>query len=252
MSVRLTDKSPRIALVTGGAGGIGRAVCQKIAAQGMRVLVVDVRAEEAAEVAASLGERGWAATGIACDVTNPEAVVELRDGVLKRDGTPSVLVNLAGTIKNDVIAKIQDEDLDATIATHVKGTLAVMRAFIPSMKARKYGRIVNTSSIAARGAIGGGSYGAAKGAIEALSRSAALELARHGITVNCVAPGLIETGLYLTTPQEFREKALGRIPMNRLGTPEDVAACFAFLASEGARYVTGQTLIVCGGLSIGF
>lgn len=248
----MSNGSPEVAVVIGGAGGIGRAVCEALGTEGMHVVVVDLSQDRADEVAAGLAQRSMAATGTACDVTLPDAVVELRKIVLERFGTPSVLVNLAGTVRNDVVAKIQDDDFDATIASHVKSTLAVMRAFIPSMKERKYGRIVNTSSIAARGSIGGGSYGAAKGAIEALSRSAALELARHNITVNCIAPGLIATGLYLTTPKEFREKSLERVPMNRLGTPEDVAACFAFLASERARYVTGQTLTVCGGLSIGY
>jgi 3-oxoacyl-[acyl-carrier protein] reductase len=127
-----------------------------------------------------------------------------------------------------------------------------MRAAIPLMRANGYGRIVNTSSIAVRGTVAGGSYGAAKGAIEGLTRSAALELAPHGITVNCVSPGLVDAGIFLSTPVEYREQLVERVPMRRLGTPEDVAGCIAFLASDAASYVTGQTLTVCGGLTLGF
>jgi 3-oxoacyl-[acyl-carrier protein] reductase len=120
------------------------------------------------------------------------------------------------------------------------------------MRAHGYGRIVNTSSIAFRGTVAGGSYGAAKGAIEGLTHSAAIELAPHGITVNCVAPGLVDAGIFLSTPEEYRQELIERVPMQRLGTPADIAACVAFLASEEAGYITGQTLTVCGGLSLGF
>jgi 3-oxoacyl-[acyl-carrier protein] reductase len=127
-----------------------------------------------------------------------------------------------------------------------------MRAAAPVMRANGYGRIVNTSSIAVRGTVAGGSYGAAKGAIEGLTHSVALELAPHGITANCVAPGLIDAGIFLSTPEEYRQELTDRVPMRRLGTAADVAACVAFLASEEAGYVTGQTLTVCGGLTLGF
>jgi 3-oxoacyl-[acyl-carrier protein] reductase len=125
-----------------------------------------------------------------------------------------------------------------------------MRAIAPGMKRNGYGRIVNTSSVAAVGSPAGISYASAKGGIEGMSRSAAIELARHGITVNCIAPGLVDAGMFLETPDSFRSHLIERIPMGRFAEPGEIASCVAFLASPGCSYVTGQTLLACGGLSI--
>jgi 3-oxoacyl-[acyl-carrier protein] reductase len=243
----IDDDLVRVALVTGAAGGLGPACCRALAARGMYVLATDLDAAAAVRVAASLDAPG-SARGAALDVTDENAVGVLIGGLDRLD----VLVNLAGVIRRAPLARITSEDFRLTMATHAEGTLATMRAAIPLMRANGYGRIVNTSSIAVRGTVAGGSYGAAKGAIEGLTRSAALELAPHGITVNCVSPGLVDAGIFLSTPVEYREQLVERVPMRRLGTPEDVAGCIAFLASDAASYVTGQTLTVCGGLTLGF
>jgi 3-oxoacyl-[acyl-carrier protein] reductase len=234
----------RVALVTGASGGLGPACCSALATRGMQVLVADLDADGAARVAATLD----GARGVSLDVTDEQAVAALIGSLDRLD----VVVNLAGVIRRAPLTRITTDDFRLTMATHAEGTLSTMREAAPLMRANGYGRIVNASSIAIRGSVAGGSYGAAKGAIEGLTASAAIELAPHGITVNCVSPGLVDAGIFLSTPAQYRQELIERVPMRRLGTPEDVAACVAFLASEEAGYITGQTLTVCGGLSLGF
>lgn len=241
-----------IAFVTGSVGGLGQACCAALAAAGLHVVAADLDDAGARQVAADLSQYGTTASGIGVDVRDAVAVQAAIESVLEEHGRIDVLVNLAGTLRNQVLARIEDDDFDLVIDTHLKGTLHTMRATVPAMRANGYGRIVNMSSIAARGSIAGSAYGAAKGAIEALTRSAAMEVARHGITANCVAPGLINAGMFLTTDPEYQGAISSRIPMGRLGKAEDVATCVKFLASAESGYVTGQTLTVCGGLSLGF
>lgn len=242
---------PRIAVVMGGAGGIGHATCKALAVAGRHVIVVDLSIERSEAVAKDIRSKGLSADAEACDATDGSAVEALRGRIEARHGTADILVNLAGVVRNDILVKVKDEDFALTMATHVNGTLNAMRSFLPGMRKRGYGHVVNTSSTAARGTFGGASYASAKGAIEALSRTAAFEMAKSGVTVNCVAPGLIKTGIFLTVPNEYQQQAIGHVPMGRAGEAEEVAACIRFLASEDASYVTGQTLYVCGGLTIG-
>jgi 3-oxoacyl-[acyl-carrier protein] reductase len=185
-------------------------------------------------------------------VTRAAEVEALVGSLLEAHGRLDVLVNLAGVIRNELLVKVKDESFALVMATHVHGTLNTMRAALPPMRERQYGRIVNMSSVAARGSIAGGAYAAAKGAIEGLTRSAAMESARAGVTINCVAPGLISAGMFLTVPEDYQRERAARIPVGRAGTAEEVASCVAFLASAEASYVTGQTLPICGGLSLGF
>ena len=246
------NSQARVALVTGGGGGLGAATCRVLASKGFFVIVCDADGPRSDECAAGLLREGLRGRAVELDVTDPSAVTRLADSVADEFGRIDTWVNMAGVVRNALVTKISDQDFGLTMSTHVQGTLNCMRAVAPRMRSAGYGRIVNTSSVAVMGSVGGGSYAAAKGAIEALSRTAALEWANHGITVNCVAPGLIGAGMFLTVPQEFQHSGIERTPMKRAGTAEEVAECIAFFASPQASFVTGQTLFVCGGLSIGF
>jgi len=239
------------ALVTGAAGGLGRAVCEALVARGAAVVATDADGERAAAMAEELTTADALVTPVALDVTSREAVEAVVAEAIERHGRLDVVVNLAGIVRNQVLVKIDDADFALVMATHVNGTLNTMRAALPHMRERQYGRIVNTSSLAVRGTIAGSAYGAAKGAIEGITRSAALEAAKHGVTINCIAPGLVDTGLFRSVPEDYQAEQEARIPMGRAADPAEVASCVAFLAAPETSYVTGQTLVICGGLSLG-
>ena len=248
----LDSDEGRVALVVGGAGGLGPACCRALANRGMAVIVADLDAQGANETAAQLRAEGANAQSAPIDVTDRANVESFVDRLVHERGRLDVVVNLAGVIRNALVHKVDDDDFHLVFATHVVGVLNVMRAAIPHMRSAGYGRLVNTSSIAVRGSVAGASYGAAKGAIEGITRSAAMELARHGITANCVAPGLINAGMFRTVPEDYQRESLARVPAGRAGEADEVGACVAFLASSDASYVTGQTLFVCGGATLGF
>lgn len=241
----------RHSLVIGGAGGIGAAVCEALAQAGHRVTIADRNGEAAAAVALALEAKGHAAHPQACDATSSSEVAALKRRIEDAYEPVDVLVPMAGVIRNDLLVKVKDDDFDLVLATHLKSTLNALRTFLPDMRTRGYGRVVTMSSLAGRGSIAGASYAAAKSGIEGLTRTAAIEMARYGVTVNCVAPALIDAGMFRTVPKEYQDKGVQAIPMRRPGEPREVAACVRFLASEEASYITGQVLTVCGGMSLG-
>ena len=242
----------RVAVIMGGGADLGRAICQVLADDGIQIVIGDIDETRAKKCADSLTNIGSAPLIVTGDISKRDQVERMKSEVENELGPIDILINVQGALHNELILKLTEDGWRDTLSVHLEGTLNSMRVFAPMMVERRYGRIVNMSSIAVRGSLAGASYGAAKGAIEALSRTAAMEWARYGITVNCVAPGLIKAGMFLTTPEHFQRTGIERTPMKRAGEPEEVAACVRFLASEEASFITGQTIYVCGGLSIGF
>jgi 3-oxoacyl-[acyl-carrier protein] reductase len=242
----LTDQ---VAIVTGAARGIGRGIASVLAAEGASVVIADVDGGAAEAAAADLRQGGADALGVACDVVQRAAVEELAAAALATYGRIDILAANAGIYPSTELAEIDDALWDRVMDINVKGVLHAVQACTPAMLERGYGRIVLTSSITGpiTGQVGYAHYGASKAAMLGLMRSAAVELATSGVTVNAVMPGNIETEGLGETGDEHQRLMLSSIPMGRFGTPEDVGWAVRFLAAAESGYVTGQTVIVDGG-----
>lgn len=247
------EQMAKRALVTGGSRGIGRAVCLALAARGMRVAVNYAGNAAAAEevVQACLQQGAPDAFAVQADVSDAEQVRALVAAVSERWGGVDVLVNNAGITRDGLLMRMSEQDFDAVLATNLKGAFACMQAVMRPMMKQRWGRIVNLSSVVGlRGNLGQANYAASKAGLIGMSKSVAKELASRGITVNCVAPGFIETDMTAVLPESVRTALLGQIPLARLGAAEEVAAAVAFLVSPEAAYITGQVLCVDGGMAM--
>ena len=241
----------RVALVTGAARGIGATIAERFAQEGATVIVADIVIDAANETADRIKSSGGKAEAAKLNVTDKKQVDTLVKDIVEHHGKLDILINNAGITRDDLAMRMKIEDWDAVIDVNLKGTWIPSQAVIRPMRKQRWGRIVNTSSVAALGNVGQANYSASKGAVMSLTRTLALELARSGITVNCVAPGAIMTPMLAEVPEDMRNKYLERIPVRRFGEPEDVANVHLFLCSDLAAYITGQTIFVDGGLSVG-
>ncbi len=240
----------KIALVTGGSRGIGRAIAEKLAVAGCMVYINYVsRPDAAAEVKEAIEAKGGKAVLVQCDVGQGEQVSALVKQITTDVGSLDILVNNAGITRDGLMARMKEADWDAVLDTNLKGAFLCAKAASRAMMKKKWGRIVNISSVSGyAGNAGQVNYAAAKAGMAGLTKAMARELASRNITVNCVAPGYIVTEMTEAMPDEAKTKIMAEIPMASLGIPEDIAAAVAFLASAEARYITGQTIHVNGGL----
>ncbi|MCF7810660.1 SDR family oxidoreductase [bacterium] len=241
----------RVAVITGAGGGIGAAIATRFAEEKAIVIIADVIIDAAEALAEGIRSNGGRAEAVKVNVTNKTQVDEIVSGIVKKYDRLDILINNAGITRDMLGMKMKEDDWDMVINVNLKGTWLPSQAVMRPMRKNKWGRIVNTASIAALGNVGQVNYSASKGGVISLTRTLALELARSGITVNCIAPGAIITPMLEEVAEEKRKEYLEAIPVRRFGTPEDIANLHVFLCSEGASYITGQTIFIDGGLSVG-
>jgi len=238
-----------IALVTGASRGIGQAIALELAAQGATVIGTATSEKGAQAISDYITEAGGKGAGLVLDVTSQESIDATIKKITDEYGAPSILVNNAGITRDNLLMRMKDEEWDAIMQTNLTSLFKVSRACMrPMMKARK-GRIISIASVVGvSGNAGQTNYGAAKAGVIGFSKSLAREVGTRGITVNVVAPGFIDTDMTKALPDAQKEALLGQIPMNRLGQPSEIAKAVAFLASEGAGYISGETIHVNGGM----
>jgi 3-oxoacyl-[acyl-carrier protein] reductase len=238
----------RVALITGASRGIGRAIALRLAAAGATV-VAAARGTNAEPTASSIVTAGGRAEAVALDVTDSEAVGQAVAGVLERHGQIDILVNNAGMTRDQLMLRMKRDDWDAVIATNLTAAFVLTQAVLKPMIKQRSGRIINVSSVVGQaGNAGQANYAASKAGLIGFTKSVALEVASRGITVNAVTPGLIDTDMTRAISSAAHADWAAKIPLQRLGTPEDVAAAVAFLASDEAAYITGHVLAVNGGM----
>jgi 3-oxoacyl-[acyl-carrier protein] reductase len=239
----------QIALVTGATRGIGQAVALELGKQGATVVGTATSDNGAQTISAYLEAAGVSGTGMTLNVNDTTQITQVLDAVRQQFGAVSILVNNAGITKDNLLARMSDEDWDDVIATNLKSIFRLSRAVLrPMMKARS-GRIISISSvIGSSGNAGQSNYAASKAGMVGFSKSLAREIGSRNITVNCVAPGFIDTDMTQTLSEEQRAKLVEQVPLKRLGKPEDIAAAVVFLAGPAAAYVSGETMHVNGGM----
>ena len=244
----------RVAIVTGSARGIGAATARRLAEDGMAVAVLDLDEAACAGTVKEIADAGGRALAVGADVSKTDQVATAVDRVAAELGGPTVLVNNAGVIRDNLLFKMTDDDWDTVLGVHLRGAFLMSRAVQKYMVEQRWGRIVNLSSSSALGNRGQVNYSAAKAGMQGFTKTLAIELGPFGVTANAVAPGFIATDMTAATAarvgvafEDFQKLAADRIPVRRVGQPADVANVISFLVSEGAGFVSGQVIYVAGG-----
>ena len=238
-----------VAIVTGGAQGIGKAIVRRLADDGAEVIVADLNVEAAQRTAKEMEDKGRKARAAGVDVADSKSVNQMIETTLASLSRIDILINNAGITRDNLLVRLGDDDWDAVLNVNLKGMFLCTRAVAKVMMKQRSGRIVNISSVVGLiGNPGQANYAASKAGILGLTRTVARELAPRGITVNAIAPGFIETDMTKHLPEKAKDAFLNAIPLGRAGSPEDVANVVAFLVSEDAAYITGQVIHVDGGM----
>lgn len=239
----------RVALVTGASRGIGRAIAQQLAADGMTVVGTATSEAGAANISAYLSEAGNSGTGMVLRVEDQDSIKDLIASINENYGAPTVLVNNAGITRDNILMRMKEEEWASVIDTNLSALYRVCKACSRGMTKARWGRIINiTSVVGSMGNIGQSNYAATKAGAEGFSRALARELGSRNITVNCVAPGFIDTDMTRELPEEQRDLLTQQIPLGRLGESEEIAALVGFLAGDTGAYITGETIHVNGGM----
>ncbi|WP_227368385.1 3-oxoacyl-ACP reductase FabG [Halomonas sp. M20] len=246
-----TNSEPRIVLITGASRGIGRAIAHELGRQGHVVVGTATSEQGAQNIDADLKAQGIEGAGHMLDVTDQISVDGVIAAIAERFGAPTILVNNAGITRDNLLMRMKEDEWDSVIDTNLKSVYRVTKACIRGMTKARFGRIICISSVvASMGNLGQVNYAAAKAGMEGFTRALAREVASRSITVNAVAPGFIATDMTEKLPEDQKASLLGQIPLARLGKPEEIAAAVAFLASDAAGYITGETLQVNGGMNM--
>jgi 3-oxoacyl-[acyl-carrier protein] reductase len=239
----------KIALVTGASRGIGRAIADALCSQGATVVGTATSERGAEEIGRRISEAGWQGCGMCLDVRDDASVESVLKAIGERYGAVTILVNNAGVTRDNLLMRMKNDEWDSVLNTNLSSVYRVTKGCLRAMMKAKGGRIVNIASVVgASGNAGQTNYAAAKAGMFGFTKSLAQEVGSRGITVNCVAPGFIDTDMTRELPEAQREALLGRIPLGRLGQPGEIASVVAFLASDAAAYITGETLHVNGGM----
>ena len=248
----MTDN--RTAIVTGAGRGIGAAIAERLAADGNKVAVIDLRAADTTATVDRIVAAGGDAIGVGADVADSDAVETAVQRIVADLGKPTILINNAGILRDNLLFKMTEDDWDAVIGVHLRGAFLMSRAVQKFQVEAKWGRIVNLSSISALGNRGQANYAAAKAGIQGFTKTLAIELGRYNVTANSIAPGMIATDMLRETAarigmsfEDFMTAAAKEIPVGRWGEPEDIAAAASFFVSDEASFVSGQVLYVAGG-----